>query len=280
MQNAVVVEDYQQIDQILKDERRYIKKLVKAILKTKCNVLLIQKSILRDAVNDLALHFLAKKKVMVIKDVERADIEFISQTIGCTPVADVDAFTAEKLGTAEIAQEVKTPDGRSLVKLTGLQETGKTVSILVRGSNRLVIDEAERSIHDALCVIRCLVKERFLIPGGGAPEAEMSLRLEEWSESFGGMKAYCIKAFARALEAAPYALAENAGLHPINIVTELRRRHHAGEKSAGINVRRGTIGDILEENVLQPLLVCTSAVKLATECVRMILKIDDVVGVR
>ena len=288
MENSVVVEDYQQIDRLLKEERQYILRLLKPILKSGCNVLLIQKSILRDAVNDLSLHYLAKKGVMVIKDIERSEIEFISQTLGVTPVADVDAFTAAKLGQAELVEEVGTSGGK-VVKVTGVKNPGKTVSILVRGSNRLVIDEADRSIHDALCVVRCLIKQRFLIPGGGCPEMNVSLALAKYGEELGGMTGYCIRAYARALEVVPYTLSENAGLNPIAMVTELRRRHAQSQGEAGlkgkdrfvgINVRAGAITDMMEEKVLQPLLVTTSAINLATECVRMILKIDDIVGIR
>lgn len=279
MENSVVVEDYQQIDRILKEERQYILNLLKPIIKSGCNVLLIQKSILRDAVNDLSLHYLAKKNIMVIKDVERSDIEFISTTLGCIPIADVSQFEAKKLGQAELAEEVSTPGGK-IVKVTGVKNQGKTVSILVRGSNRLVIDEAERSVHDALCVVRCLVKQRFLMPGGGAPEIELSLGMDKYGDELGGMQGYILKEFAKALEIVPYTLAENAGLPPIPIVTELRRQHAAGNKAAGINIRTGTITDMQEEKVLQPLLVCLSAITLATECVRMILKIDDIVAVR
>jgi len=216
---------------------------------------------------------------MVVKDIERSEIEFISCTLGCTPVADPEAFSSAKLGQAEVAEEVSTPSGK-IIKVTGVKNPGRTVTILVRGSNRLMIDEAERSVHDALCVVRCLVKLRYLVPGGGAPEIELALRLGQYAEQLGGIKGFCIKAFSRAMEIIPYTLSENAGLHPIAIVTELRRQHAAGNKNAGINVKQGCITDMLEEKVLQPLLVTTSAVKLATETVRMILKIDDWVAVR
>lgn len=279
IENTVVVEDYQQVDRILKEEKKYILNLLKPIIKSGCNVLLIQKSILRDAVNDLSLHYLAQKKIMVIKDIERADIEFISNTLGCAPVADVEGFTAAKLGSADLVEEIGTSGGK-IVKVTGVKNQGKTVSILVRGSNRLMLDEADRSVHDALCVVRSLVKQRYMVVGGGVPEVETSLRLAAYGEQLGGIKGYCIKAFARALDVIPYTLAENAGLPPIDIVTELRRRHANGERYAGINVKAGKITNLQEEDVLQPLLVSTSAIKLATECVRMILKIDDIVAVR
>jgi len=150
------------------------------------------------------------------------------------------------------------------VKITGVATDVKTVSILVRGSNKLVLDEAERSIHDALCVVRSLVKKRFLIAGGAAPEIELALQLGRWAKTLSGVENFCISAYAEALEIVPYTLAENAGLHPIQIVTELRSRHDKGEKTAGISVRKGTIVDMKEENVVQPLLVSSSLIRLAT----------------
>lgn len=141
-----------------------------------------------------------------------------------------------------------------------------------------MLEEAARSLHDALCVIRCLVKKRFIIAGGGAPETELSLKLMNVANGLAGADAYCFKAYAEALEVIPYTLAENAGLNPIATVTELRNRHAQGEVEAGINVRKGTITNILEENVMQPLLVSTSAINLASETVVSILKIDDVVN--
>nr|XP_033694368.1 T-complex protein 1 subunit delta isoform X2 [Tursiops truncatus] len=280
MDNQIVVSDYVQMDRVLREERAYILNLVKQIKKTGCNVLLIQKSILRDALSDLALHFLNKMKIMVVKDIEREDIEFICKTIGTKPVAHIDQFTADMLGSAELAEEVSLNGSGKLIKITGCASPGKTVTIVVRGSNKLVIEEAERSIHDALCVIRCLVKKRALIAGGGAPEIELALRLTEYSRTLSGMESYCVRAFADAMEVIPSTLAENAGLNPISTVTELRNRHAQGEKTTGINVRKGGISNILEELVVQPLLVSVSALTLATETVRSILKIDDVVNSR
>lgn len=279
MESSVIVSDYQQMDRILKEEKKYILKMIKQISKTNCNVLLIQKSILRDAVNDISLHFLAKKKIMVITDVERSDVEFICKTLGCKPIANVDNFTQDKLGYAELVEEVSTGEG-NLIRVTGVKNPGKTVSVLVRGSNRLALEEAERSLHDALCVVRCIVKQKSLLIGGGAPEIEMSQFLGKYADSIHGLESVCVRAFAEALEVIPYTLAENCGLHPISIVTELRKRHADGERYAGINVRKGTISDLREENVVQPLLVTTSALKLAAECVKMLLKIDDIISVR
>lgn len=277
MDNQVIVSDYTQMDRILKEERSYILNIIKQIKKTGCNVLLVQKSILRDALNDLAIHFLAKAKIAVIRDVEREEIEFVCKSLGCRPIASLDHFTAEALSSADLVEEVS---GAKLVKISGISgnNANKTVNILIRGSNKLVLEEADRSLHDALCVIRCLVVKPALIAGGGSPEIELSLRLNELSRSLVGLDAICYRAFAEALEVIPYTLAENAGLNPISTVTELRQKHANGEINAGINVRLGMVTNILEENVVQPLQVTLSAVSLASETVRSILKIDDIVS--
>jgi T-complex protein 1 subunit delta len=254
--------------------------MCKKIKKSGCTLLLVQKSILRDAVNDLSLHFLQKLGIAVIRDIERDDIEYICKSLGCRPIAHVDAFTPDKLGAAALAEESSISGKGRVVKITGVANPGKTCSILIRGSNKMVLEEADRSLHDALCVVRSLVKKKFMICGGGVAEAAVSHRLSTWSNSLTGMEAYCVKAYAEALEVIPYTLAENAGLHPIQIVTELRKRHAAGDIHCGINVKKGKIADMREANVWQPLLVSISALKLATETVQMLLKIDDMIGVR
>ncbi|CAF0794697.1 unnamed protein product [Adineta ricciae] len=276
MENTVIISDHAQMDRVIKEERQYILNIIKQIKKTNCNVLLIQKSILRDAISDLAIHYLAKMKILIVKDVEREDVPFIAKTLGCKPIASLDHFQQDMLGTADLVEEI-TAGSDKIVKITGVAHPGHTVSILLRGSNKLVLEEADRSIHDALCVIRCLVKERALIAGGAAPEIELSVRLAEYAQSLSGVHQYCIRAFAEALEVIPYTLAENAGLNPIATVTELRNRHAQNDTNAGINVRKGLISNILEENVVQPLLVSVSAIRLATETVRSILKIDDII---
>lgn len=277
MESTLEIQEYSQMDRILKEERAYIVKMVKKIQKTGCNVLLIQKSILRDAVNDLALHFLAKAKILVIKDIEREDVEFICKTLGCKPIAHIDSFTEDKLGHADLCQEVTLSEGSKVIEITGVPNESKTVSILCRGSNQLVLDETERSLHDALCVVRSIIKRKAMLPGGSAPETEISVKLSKLANETQGFKSYCLKGFADALEVIPYTLAENAGLKPVDIVTELRNKHNSGDSAAGINVKKGIISNMFDEKVMQPSLVTLSALKLATEVVRMILKIDDIV---
>lgn len=279
LENNIIISDYAQMDRILKEERNYILQMVKKIRASGCNVLLIQKSILRDATTDLSLHYLAKAKILVVRDIERDDIEFISKTLNCLPIAHVDHMSPDKLGHADQVAEQQVGTGK-VIRVTGIKEKGRTATVLLRGSNKLVLEEADRSLHDALCVVRCLVHRRALIPGGAAPEVELSLQLGRWAKTLKGMESVCVRYYGEALEVIPYTLAENAGLQAIAIVTELRNRHAQGEAAAGINVRRGAVSDMREEGVLQPLLVTQSSINLATECVRMILKIDDIVPTR
>ncbi|MCP9263882.1 T-complex protein 1 subunit delta [Dirofilaria immitis] len=268
MENQVILSDYTQMDRALKEERMYLLDLCKQIKKAGCNVLLIQKSILRE------------------------DIEFYSRILGCRPIASIDHFVPEALGSADLVEQIPTGGDGKIIQVTGVQNPGQAVSVLIRGSNKLVLEEAERSFHDALCVIRCLVKKSspswfvnfqflfhsfpFLI-SGGAPEMEVAVQLRQLAQKRHGAEQYCWRAFADALEQVPYTLAENAGLNPIATVTELRAQHANGKKNHGVNVRKGYVTDIREENVLQPLLVSSSAIKQAAECVRSILKIDDIV---
>ncbi len=281
MDSSVVVNDYTQMDRLLREERQYILKMCKKIKASGCNVVLIQKSVLRDAVSELALHFLAKMKIMVVRNIEREDAGFICRTVGCKPIASIEHFAGDKLGLADLAEEV-THSGSRMVQITGChpETPARTVTVLVRGINQLIVDEADRSIHDALCVVRSIVKRNMLLPGGGAAEIELALKLHQWAETLEGLERYVIQAYANSFELIPSTLAENAGLNPIETVTELRRRHNNGDSSTGINVKRGVVTDMLEENVIQPTLITTSAVTLATETAQMILKISDIVAAR
>ncbi|KAH9384537.1 hypothetical protein HPB48_026545 [Haemaphysalis longicornis] len=284
MDHQVIVGDYQAMDRVLREERAYILNIVKQIKKTGCNVLLVQKSILRDALSDLALHFLAKMKVLVVRDVEREDVPFVCRALGCRPIASLDHFAPEALGTAELVEEVAAA-GCKYVRVTGVAGGSRTVSLLVRGSNKLVLEEAERSLHDALCVVRCLVKRRALIAGGGAPEMELSLRLGERARTLRGLEAH-----GQGLCGGPgggaYTLAENAPAphrhgrnfaEALEVVPYTLAEMGCGRRPLHDPIATGSVTNILEENVVQPLLVSLSAITLAAETVRSILKIDDIV---
>lgn len=283
MDNNIYINDYSQIDRLLKEERKYILKMVKKIVASGANVLLVQKSILRESVSDLALHYLAKKKIMVVKNIERNDVEHICKTINCVPIAHIDQLIPQKLGTAKIAEDHTLSDGAHIFRVL-LESTAKppTVTMLLRGSNNLVLDEAERSIHDGLCVVRSLIKNKAIIPGGGAIEIEIWRALEDYANTIkNGPLSMVVREFAEALEVIPFTLSENCGINPMKTVTKLRNKHKNGFVNSGLKAKTGKLVDnCLEHKIMQPALVTISALTLSTEVTRMILKIDDILSSR
>jgi len=238
MDQSVVVSNDAAMDRVIAQERKYILQIVKKIADSGCNVLMIQKSILRDAVTELSLHFLAKKNIMVVRDIEREDVDFICKSIGTIPVAHIDQFTPDKLAHAELCEEADMGGNKKMIKITGVKAPSKTLCILLRSSNVLVLDEAERSLHDALCVVRSLAKRPSIVAGGSAVEIELSQKLALYALELTGINSYIVNAYAQAFEVIPYTLAENAGLSPINIVTELKNRHAKGEKFLGLDIKK------------------------------------------
>lgn len=282
MENTVQVSEWTAMDRAIREEQQYLGQLCKKFVDAGCNCILLQKSILRDAVADVSLKFLAQKGIMLVREIERDDIPYLHKALGCTPIAHPDAISPAHFGTAEVVEEITTAEGKLVIARTGAARSTGTASILLRGSSQLVLEEADRSVHDALCVVRSLIKVPHLIPGGGAAESEATVKLTAAASRDPTPAGVCVRAYADALEVIPYTLAENAGLRPIEIVTALRDSHVRGEVSHGVNVRTGAVGDMRAAGVcvLQPLLVTLSAITLATETVATVLKIDDIVGAR
>ncbi|KAK2964628.1 putative T-complex protein 1 subunit delta [Blattamonas nauphoetae] len=315
MDVTVVVGDAEEMRRTIEQERRYIIDICKKVKESGANVLLVQKSILRDAIDQMGRFYLAKLGVMVVEDIERDEVDFICRALHCLPFASVDHLVQAKVsephrfGYCERVEQVQSSSSSSYVKFTGVknadQTDGKVVSLLCCGPNSLMLEETDRSIHDSLCVARALVKKRALLPGGGAAETELSVQLNALARSLSaenskdahpdGLDPIGVRAFAEALEQVPLTLAENAGLNPIQMMTQLRAKHAQtksedgkdltpeelfANKHYGVNIRTNSIGNMVESKVVQPLLVTLSAVTLATETVRQILRIDDIVAAK
>lgn len=280
MDQQITIKDYTAMDRLLRQEKLQISRMVRKIQASGCNVLLVQKSILREAVNELALDFLAKANILVVREIERDEVDFICRTLGCEPISSLDHFTPERLGTAAVVREEKA-GGSRIIKFEGTPSE-HTVSVVVRGSSQLMLEEIDRSFRDAICVVRSIIRTRRLLAGGGAAEMEMSVKLAEQALVMTGAASLCVSAYARALEVVPYTLAENAGLKPIEVVTELRNKHAKGLKNAAVDVIRGNACDdiVAEHKIIQPALVSKSIISLATETVLMLLRIDDLVMCR
>ena len=265
------IESPEQMEGFLKQEENMLRNMVDKILKAGANVVLCEKG-----VDDMAQHFLARKGIMLVRRNKKSDMEKLAKATGGKIVTNLDSLNADDLGYAALVEERKIGDDK-MTFIEGCKHP-KAVTILIRGGTQRIIDEAERSIHDALCVVRDLIEEPKLVAGGGAPELEISRALRKYAETFPGREQLAVRAFAEAFEAIPSILTENAGLDPIDILSELRSRHEKGETWAGIEVVSGKIQDMSKAGVVEPLAVKKQIVKSATEASTMILKIDDVIA--
>lgn len=253
--------------------------MCRKIKSTGCNVILQQKSILRDSINDFATQILSQMKIMLVKDIDRKDFSFISEALSCVPIVDIETFSSDKLGLVGDVEE-RNFNSQKVIFFKGIQKKhSKFVTILLRSSNKHLLDETERSFHDALCVMRSIIRRRFLVTGGGAMEIEVSLSLKQYGKTLTGINSYCFSAFAHSLEIIPYTLCENAGLEPIEIISRIKRYHLNGKKTIGINTRRGILGNMIKENIISPLLIATSIFNMSVEFASQLLKIDKIIEI-
>jgi len=265
------IDSPEQMDAFLKQEEEMLKEMIKKITATGANVVLCQKGI-----DDMAQHFMAREGILAVRRVKKSDIEKLAKATGGKIVTNLDDLSAADLGYAETVEERKIGEDK-MTFIEGCKHP-KSVTILIRGGTERIVDEAERSIHDALCVVRDIVEEPKILAGGGAPETEVARILREYAETLPGREQLAVQNYAEALEVIPETLAENAGLDPIDILSELRALHEKGEKWAGIEVHDGKVRNMLEANILEPLSVKKQVIKSATEAATMILKIDDIIA--
>ncbi|MBC7130062.1 TCP-1/cpn60 chaperonin family protein [Candidatus Bathyarchaeota archaeon] len=265
------IESPEQMDAFLKQEEEMLRNMVEKIAATGANVVLCQKGI-----DDMAQHFLARKGILAVRRIKKSDMEKLAKATGGRVVTNLDDLSSEDLGYASVVEERKIGEDK-MTFIEGCKHP-RAVTILIRGGTERVIDEAERSLHDAICVIKDVVEEPKLLAGGGAPELEISRNLKKYAETLPGREQLAVKSFADALEVIPITLAENAGLDPIDIISELRAKHENGEIWAGVEVISGKISNMAEANVFEPAAVKKQVIKSATEAATMILKIDDIIA--
>jgi archaeal chaperonin len=265
------IESPDQMEAFLKQEEDMLRQMVEKIEKTGANVVLCEKG-----VDDMVQHFLARKGIMAVRRIKKSDVEKLSKATGGKIINNLDAMTSSDLGFANLVEERKVGEDK-MTFVEGCKHP-RAVTILIRGATERIIDEAERSIHDALCVVRDVFEEPRIVAGGGAPELEVSRCLKKYAETLPGREQLAVKSFADALESIPVTLTENAGLDPIDILSELRSRHEKGETWAGIEVNSGKVQDMTKAGVYEPLAVKKQIIKSGTEAASMILKIDDVIA--
>jgi thermosome len=254
----------------IEEEERLIREMVEDVAKSGAKVLFLEKG-----ADDEALSLLANKGILTVKNVSSGDMEKLAKATGASLVGTVKDLTKNTLGQAKLVEEVKVGEDK-LVYVRGCKNP-KAVTIMIRGGSEHVVDEAERSLHDALCVVRNAVEDGKILAGGGAPEAELAKQLRAYAIKVGGRKQLAVTAFAEALEAIPVAIAQNAGIDPIDILVELRSKHQSAQNVwFGVNISTGKTSDMLKMNVVEPLRVKKQVINSAVEAVNMLLRVDDV----
>lgn len=269
----IKIEDASQLSKFLDEEERMLKTMVASVKNSGATVLFCQKGI-----DDLAQHFLAKEGIYAVRRISESDMKKMAKATGAKVVSSLSELTKSELGFAKLVEEKKVA-GDEMTFVSGCKNP-KAVSILIRGGTEHVVDEVERSLHDALKVVAVTIEDGKVVAGGGATEIELAIHLKRFASTVGGREQLAIEAFAEAMEVIPRALAENAGLDGINTLIDLKKAHGGKSKNrnSGINVITGKVTDMAKLKVLEPLRVKTQAIESATEVATMILRIDDVIA--
>jgi len=260
-----------QMKMFLEEENKMLKNMVDKIISSGANVAICQKGI-----DDVAQHYLAKSNVLTVRRVKESDMTKLSRATGARMVNNLEDLGSKDLGSADLVEERKVETDK-WVFIEGCKHP-KAVTILIRGGSQRVVDEAERSIHDALMVTKDVMEKPSIVAGGGSPESYVAGKLREWSSTLSGREQLAADKFAESLEVIPLALAENAGMDPIDTLTELRSKQTKGSKWSGIDARGGKVVDMSKQDIVEPLSVKEQIIKSATEVASMILRIDDVIA--
>ena len=265
------IETPEQMEAFIKEEENLLREMVERLKEVGANVLFCQKGI-----DDVAAHFLARYGIMAVKQVKSSDMEKLAKATKGRIVTNLEDLTSEDLGWAKVVEERKIGEDK-MVFVEGCRNP-KAVAVFIRGGSERIVDEAERSIHDALSVVKDVVEEPKIVAGGGAPEIEIARAVREAAVGLPGREQMAFERFAEAFEVIPSTLAENAGLDPIDVLSEIKARHEKGEIWTGVNVLESRVDDMEKLEVFEPLSVKKQIVKSATEAAAMILKIDDVIA--
>ena len=269
----IEITDPNKLNDFLMEEENMLRRMVDKVKSVGANVVFCQKGI-----DDLAQHFLAKEGIYAARRVKKSDMEKLAASTGGNIVNKISELDASDLGTAGLV-EVKKIQDEGMTFISGLKTT-KSVSILIRGGTKHIIDEIERSLIDAWSVTKVAIEDGMMVTGGGSTAVEIAMRLRNYAQSVGGREQIAIDAFASAMEIIPTTLAENAGLDPIDILIEMRKQHKAGNIYAGLNPFSGKVEDMMGLNVIEPYRIGKQAINSATDAAVMILRIDDVIAAR
>ena len=267
----IKISNPQQMQSFLDEETKLMKDMVDKVAEAGANVVLCQKGI-----DEAAQSFMAKQGILAARRIKKSDIEKLSRATGGRIVTNLEDLRASDLGNAGLVEERKIGDDK-MIFIEDAKDP-KSVSILIRAGLERMVDEAERSLKDALSVVIDVVKKNKIVAGGGAVETELAKRIRDYATKIGGREQLAVEAFADSMEAIPRTLSENAGLDQVDILVALRAAHEAKGLWSGINVYTGEIVDMMKEGVLEPVKVKEHAIGSAVEVASMILRIDDVIA--
>jgi len=267
----ISVTDPSQLQSFVDREEQMLKEIVDKIKFSGANVIFCQKGI-----DDVVQYYLARNNIYACRRVTKSDMENLSRATGGKIVSNLNELKDSELGNADVVEEKKHSD-EEMTYVRGCKNP-KALTILVHGGSEHVMDELERALKDGLGDVASVIKTKTIVAGAGAIEMELSKRIRDFANSLSGREQLAVQEFANALEFVPSTLAENAGLDPIDILTELKSKHDVGEKYAGINIFNNKIQDTLHEGIIEPSKIKLQAISSATEVAIMILRIDDVLA--
>ncbi|MHA2089429.1 MAG: thermosome subunit alpha [Candidatus Kariarchaeaceae archaeon] len=268
------IETPDQIQKFLDREQDALKEMADKIVETGATVVFCQKGI-----DDVIQHYLAKAGVMAVRRVKKSDMQKLAKSTGANILSNLsDIRKTVDIGKAGSVTEKKIADD-SMIFVTNTPKAS-AVTILIRGGTDFVLDEYERSIHDALCVVRNIIEDKKLVAGGGAPELYIANKLRDFKLKKPAKIQLAIDAFANAIEIIPRTLAENAGLDPIEMIGALNNEYSKGLYNFGIDPESADITDMKERKVMEPVRVKNQAILSASEAATILLRIDDVVSAK
>ncbi|MDY0293987.1 MAG: thermosome subunit alpha [Candidatus Methanomethylophilaceae archaeon] len=271
----ISIKDPSSMAAFLAEEEETMKAMADKIKSVGANMVFSQKGI-----DELVQHYLSKNGIMAARRLKQSDLEAIAKATGATIVGDVMSISESDLGIAEEAEE-KPVGEDGMIFITGCMNP-KAVTVFARGGTEHVLEEVERSLHDAIRVVGVAMEDGKVVAGAGAPELELELRLSDYASTVGGREQLAIEKFAKAMEIIPWTLAENAGIDSIDAIIKLKNAHEKNKdgKYYGIDLDTGEAVNMLDRNVVEPLKVKIQAISSAEEVANMILRIDDVIASR
>jgi thermosome len=261
----------EQMQLFIDEENEMIRKMTDKITQSGANVVLCQKGI-----DDMAQHYLQKAGILAVRRIKESDMTKLAKATGARIVSNVKELSPDDLGSANRVEERLVETDRWV--FVEECKNPKAVSILVRGGSQRIVDEAERSVHDALMAVKGAVVYPKIVVGGGAPEAHVAHKIREWANTLEGRAQLAAQKFADGIETIPLVLAENTGMDPLDTQVDLRSKSASGKATYGIDVTTAKVGDLSARDIYEPLAVKEQVINAATETACMILRIDDVIA--